>query len=165
MDPRAGFTSRPVYTTTAEGGLAARGALRRWLRCGASTRLFQRQYPPSPTVGPRHWDRQVRHQAGRRTRSAPKTYENADSPTAEDEPRIFRQFDFTTDADGRFQLARVMPGQLRRHSRGAQRRGSNRHCQHRRARFGRRPLSRPNDRRHRSPDYRSTRAPSERHRG
>jgi peroxiredoxin len=36
--------------------------------------------------------------------------DDADLPTGEDEPRIFRQFDFTTGADGRFKLARVMPG-------------------------------------------------------
>ena len=36
--------------------------------------------------------------------------EEADSVTGEDEPTIFRQCDFTTDAGGRFQLARVMPG-------------------------------------------------------
>jgi peroxiredoxin len=31
-------------------------------------------------------------------------------PRGEEEPRIFRQDDLATDADGRFQLARVMPG-------------------------------------------------------
>jgi RNA polymerase sigma factor (sigma-70 family) len=35
---------------------------------------------------------------------------DADWPAAPGEPRIFRQIDFTTDADGRFQLPRVMPG-------------------------------------------------------
>jgi peroxiredoxin len=36
-------------------------------------------------------------------------YDNRE-PAREDEPRLFRQFDFTTDAHGRFQLGRVMPG-------------------------------------------------------
>jgi RNA polymerase sigma factor (sigma-70 family) len=36
--------------------------------------------------------------------------EEADTPVAEEEPRTFRQYDFTTDAKGRFQLPRVMPG-------------------------------------------------------
>jgi RNA polymerase sigma factor (sigma-70 family) len=36
--------------------------------------------------------------------------EEADSVTGEDEPTIFRQCDFTTDAGGRFHLTRVMPG-------------------------------------------------------
>ncbi len=36
--------------------------------------------------------------------------DDADARTGDDDPRISRQFDFTTDANGRFQLARVMPG-------------------------------------------------------
>ena len=90
-------------------------------------------------------------------------HENADSPTPEDESRIFRQFDFTTDADGRFRLARVTPGRydvIREVLNGVGRIDTVKMAA---PRFGRRPLLRPNDRRHRSPYYRSTRAPSGRH--
>jgi RNA polymerase sigma factor (sigma-70 family) len=36
--------------------------------------------------------------------------EDTDMPAGEEDPRIFQQYDFATDANGRFQLPRVMPG-------------------------------------------------------
>jgi RNA polymerase sigma factor (sigma-70 family) len=36
--------------------------------------------------------------------------QDADLPLDEDEPRVYHQFEFTTDSEGRFQLPRVVPG-------------------------------------------------------